>query len=151
MIQKHKSTDYYTGALHCLYQYAHWQNGVMYVGTTGRPYDDAAAEISALRDAMRPHEPPVPDNPLDGNAPPILIAVMQNVRINLINLTGSLVPDETTEDIVRRCQGIGADVSAHEASVFGNRSDRMAVSRGDARLLLEGLLRICLKSLEDSE
>lgn len=154
MIQRNKSAAYYEGALHCLYQYAHWQNGIMFVGTTGRTYDAAANEITDAKLAASKQDAtadkPAPMYDPAEEAPGLMVMITQNIRANLINLVGSLSNAEDHEEIMRRAHGLGADVSAAEARVMGNRRADANVCRGDLRLLVAGLLRCCLKALEET-
>jgi hypothetical protein len=44
------------GAETALWRYAHWRDGVQYVGNCGRTYDEALAEFTKLRDRARREE-----------------------------------------------------------------------------------------------
>lgn len=43
--EKFKSRDYTQGYLDCLYDFAHWKDGRMYVGSCGKTYGEVATQI----------------------------------------------------------------------------------------------------------
>lgn len=53
MIERNRSPEYYAGCRDAAYQYAHWKDGVSYVGTTGKTFSQALKEINDLDDEAK--------------------------------------------------------------------------------------------------
>lgn len=52
-LQLSQSMSYYAGLREGVAMYAHWKDGVQYVGTTGKTLGAALAEIKADEDSIR--------------------------------------------------------------------------------------------------
>jgi hypothetical protein len=52
-LQLSQSMAYYAGLKEGISMFAHWKDGVQYVGTTGKTLKDALAEIQADEDKVR--------------------------------------------------------------------------------------------------
>ena len=51
-LEKKLRLSYIEGYLQSLYDFAHWKDGVMYVGTTGRAYHIAASPFLQEKEAL---------------------------------------------------------------------------------------------------
>lgn len=163
MIQAHMSKEYYDGARDALYQYAVHRAGGLEVGSTGKTYKAAVAEVNALQETsencavwrlMRDTHTAKPAYP-DSDQPPDWTGPgIDGTRWNMCHLLAAMLREISPEKMSALYKEFVLIAKANEARVIGNRprndDDRGPYVLITSRAVLRAMLDRCLTDFAEA-
>lgn len=130
MIQVHMSKEYYDGCRDALYEYAVHRSGGLEVGSTGKTYKAAVAEVDKMQEEslacaiwrlMRDTHTASPLTP-DTDEPPLWTGIgVDATRYNICLILGALMRRPTAETMAETYQQFVSIAKEQEHRCLGNR------------------------------